>query len=375
MIGSRRLRTTLVAMSALALVATACGGDEDEPTAEQTAEQTGGTDAPEDAEGTAEGEASAEGGEQASGDSPLAGEDVTLTVGVGPGGGYDAYVRLMAPFLAEELDANVVVNNEPGAGGLVALNNLLASDADGTQIMLINGVGIAGSALAEAEGVNFELDELAYVGRVYAGSKMIGAGADSGYETWEDVEASDEPFVFGASGPGASTYVEPTVLMELLGQPYEIITGFDGSADIQTAMAAGEVDGISVDFDSLLPSVEAGDANALLVMGPSERNAELPDTPVLSDLDLTDEQQEMASALRALIEYGRTLVMHPDTDPETLDFIRTAIENVLTDEEFLAEAESQGRPIEYASPEEVEQQVSTILDAPDEFREIVKLGY
>jgi tripartite-type tricarboxylate transporter receptor subunit TctC len=373
MIRSRKLRTSLVAVSALALVAAACGGGNDEPVDEAAPpEETDEPDEPEEGAEEAVDDADDAG---VADDNPLAGEDITLTVGVGPGGGYDSYVRLMGPYLAEELGATVVINNEPGAGGLVALNNLLASDPDGTNIMLINGVGIAGSYLAEADGVNFELDELGYVGRVYAGSKLIGAGADTGYDTWDDVEGSSDPFVFGASGPGASTYVEPTVLMELLELPYEIVTGFDGSADIQTAMVAGEVDGISLDLDSLLPTVESGDANALLLMGPTDRVEELPDTPVLAELELTDEQAEMRDSLQALIEYGRTLVVHPDTDPELIDLLRTAIENVLTDAEFLEDAESQGRPIEFASGDEVEGQVDTILQAPDAFVEIIKLGY
>lgn len=372
MIRSKKLRTSLAAASVLALAISACGSDEEpEDTAEPTEEEEPDAGESEDAGDAGEDDA----GEEAAADNPLAGEDLTLTVGVGPGGGYDAYVRLIAPYLAEELDANVVINNEPGAGGLVALNNLLASDPDGTQIMLINGVGIAGSALAGAEGVNFELDELGYVGRVYAGSKLIGAGTETGYETWEDVQNSDEPFVFGASGPGASTYVEPTVLMELLELPYEIVTGFDGSADIQTAMVAGEVDGISLDLDSLLPTVEAGDANPLLVMGPTERAEELPDTPTLSDLDLTEEQAALRDSLQALIEYGRTLVVHPETDPEVKDLISNAIESVLSNPEFIEDAESQGRPIGFASAEDVEGQVATILEAPEAFREIVALGY
>lgn len=375
MMRSRKLRTSLAVAAAVALVASACGNgdgepeDTPDPVEEATEDEDDVADEPEDDE--TEDEAA----DGIPADNPLAGEDITLTVGVGPGGGYDAYVRLIGPYLSDLLGANVVINNEPGAGGLVALNNLLASDADGTQIMLINGVGIAGSALAGADGVNFELDELGYVGRVYAGSKLIGAGAQTGYDTWEDVENAGEPFVFGASGPGASTYVEPTILMEMLDLPYEIVTGFDGSADIQTAMVAGEVDGISLDLDSLIGTVDAGDANALLLMGPTERDESIPDTPTLADLDLTEEQELLRDSLQALIEYGRTLVVHPDTDPEIMELLRSAFEQILNDPEFLEDAESQGRPIGFASGDEVEGQVATILGAPDAFVEIVRLGY
>lgn len=354
----KKLRTSVVAIAALGLIASACGGSDSTPAAPAApAAPSAPVVEPEP--------------EPAS----LAGETVTLVVGVGPGGGYDAYVRLLAPFLADELGATVVVSNETGAGGLVALNNLLNSPADGTRIMLINGVGIAGSVLAGAEGVTFDLDGLGYVGRMYAGTKLIAAGTNSAYSSWDDVVGSSTPFVFGASGPGASTYVEPTVLMELLGVPYTIITGYGGSADIRAAMAAGEVDGLSLDLDSIITTINAGDAVGLVLMGSRDRDPSQPDVPTLYEFDLTPDQEASVDALTALIEYGRTLVVHPDTPEPMMELLSDAIAKILTSQAFIATAEAQGRPIGYASADEVRQQVATILEAPPTFREIVKKGY
>src|SRR5680860_1087791 len=198
----------------LATLLTAAGGEAEpsEPTQEATADvATGGS-----TEGPTEESDATEAAAATDAPNPLAGETITFVVGVGPGGGYDAYARLLAPFLGEQLDADVIVQNTPGAGGLLALNELLAAEADGTCIMLANGSGVGGSALAEAEGVQFELDELAYVGRVYAGDKVVVTGTGSSYQTVQDLTGTGEPFTFGSSGPGASTYVEPTVLSEML---------------------------------------------------------------------------------------------------------------------------------------------------------------
>ena len=49
---------------------------------------------------------------------------IKFLVGYGSGGGYDAYARMLAPHLSKVLDANVIVQNQPGAGGLVALTSL-----------------------------------------------------------------------------------------------------------------------------------------------------------------------------------------------------------------------------------------------------------
>jgi tripartite-type tricarboxylate transporter receptor subunit TctC len=48
-----------------------------------------------------------------------AGKTVRMIVGSGVGGGYDVFSRLIAPYLAKTLGATVIVDNVPGAGGLV----------------------------------------------------------------------------------------------------------------------------------------------------------------------------------------------------------------------------------------------------------------
>ena len=55
------------------------------------------------------------------------GKTVTILVGSPPGGGYDLYARLIAPYLAKKLDAQVIIENRAGGSGLLALNVLNSS--------------------------------------------------------------------------------------------------------------------------------------------------------------------------------------------------------------------------------------------------------
>lgn len=314
------------------------------------------------------------GGGSADDENPLDGEDVTLVVGTSPGGGYDAYARAIAPELAERLGATVVVSNEPGAGGLVALNNLLASPADGTTIMLINGPGIGGSALVGAEGANFALDELAYIGRVSDAPRMVASGIDSGFESVEDLEGG-EPFVIGATGPGASTYVEPLLLFEIMGWPYDLITGYEGSSEAIAGMIAGEVDGVMLDIDTVGTTVRTDDAYPLFMMAVEEPVEGFEDVPNLGEADLDDETRELADAAEALALMGRTLVVNPETDDALIDYLEGVIADILTDEEFMEASAEQGRPVGYADPDQVGELVQTLLDAPPRFQEILESGY
>src|SRR6186713_773334 len=65
-----------------------------------------------------------------------AGKTVRMIVGSGVGGGYDIFSRLIAPYLSKTLGTTVIVENVPGAGGLVALNKLYMAPPDGLQISL-----------------------------------------------------------------------------------------------------------------------------------------------------------------------------------------------------------------------------------------------
>ena len=78
---------------------------------------------------------------RAGGKAYYAGKTVRMVVGSGTGGGYDIFSRMIAPYLAKELGTTVIVENQPGAGGLVALNRLYVAPPDGLQISLSNGSG------------------------------------------------------------------------------------------------------------------------------------------------------------------------------------------------------------------------------------------
>jgi tripartite-type tricarboxylate transporter receptor subunit TctC len=85
------------------------------------------------------------------------GKTVKIIVGFGVGGGYDTYARMLAPYLREQLKTTVIVENQPGAGGLSALNRLYAAPPDGLQLMLISGIASTLSQLVEQGEVRYDL--------------------------------------------------------------------------------------------------------------------------------------------------------------------------------------------------------------------------
>ena len=106
----------------------------------------------------------------------FAGKTVRFVVGFGPGGGYDTYARMLAPYLSKTLGATVIVENRPGAGGLVALNGVYISPPDGLTMMIVNGTGAAFSQLTDQQGARYDLGKLGYVATLSAPPSLWTAG-------------------------------------------------------------------------------------------------------------------------------------------------------------------------------------------------------
>lgn len=308
----------------------------------------------------------------------LSGKRLTLTVTFGPGGGYDTYARLLAPELGEAINAEIIVENKEGAGGLLAVNSLIASGrTDGTEFLIMNGVGTVASVLAEAEGADFSLDDLSYIGRVASDDAVLVTGANSGYKTIEDV-LTKEGFTFGSTGPGSSNYVWPAVLMEafdLEASGSRIISGFGGSGEITLAVVQGNVSGYSGTSSSILGNVESGELIPLL--GLSDRpTAAMGDSPLIEDLELTQEQSELLNTHLIASLLGRVLVGPADMDTGALQCLRDGLDEVVNDEEFIAEALEAGLPFSYVAGDAVQTDIIDALrDLPESYLSVLKAAY
>jgi tripartite-type tricarboxylate transporter receptor subunit TctC len=306
--------------------------------------------------------------------SSLEGKTISLVVPYEPGGGYDSYARLLAPYLEEELGATIAVENRAGAGGLLALNNLLTEDPDGTTIAIMNGVGAGGSSIAGAQGASFALDDFTYIGRVASEPPLVVTSATGPYQTFDDVRGA-QGFRWGSTGPGAEDYVTAGVLSAVFDIDGEIITGFPGSGETELAILQGNVDGMSGNPGSRRSAVEEGTQTPVLLMG-EEAPEWLPeDVPSVTDVEMTEDEQALIDAHLALIEVGRPLVAPPGMEEGARSCLRDAMAAAMEVPEFVTEAAEQEREISFRSGAEIDELVTRVMDAPAEYKELLKTLY
>jgi tripartite-type tricarboxylate transporter receptor subunit TctC len=351
----------LAAAGVCGLVLSGCGGDEAE-----TEAATGGGG------GAAAGEAAAF--ECGAGTSELEGETVRLVVGTDPGGGYDAYARLIAPYLGEELGADVVVENQPGAGGLLAVNSMIAGEADGTHLMIMNAPGNLSSMIAGVEGANFSLDDFSWIGRVASEPEIVTSSATGPYETWDDVLAEDEQLQIGTTGLGSAAYINGAAVAELFDLDAQLVTGYDSGSEAELGLAANDIDLLPGNLDSRLQAIEAGDARAVLALA-DEPLEDLPDVPTIGDYDLSPEKQELWEAHSDLSSFGRPLIGPAGIPQETVADLRGAMRCAFENPELIAESEEIGRPLSYLPGEEVEATARELADPPESYEEFLRNAY
>jgi tripartite-type tricarboxylate transporter receptor subunit TctC len=280
------------------------------------------------------------------------GKTVRFIVGLGVGGGFDAYARMIAPYLSRELNATVIVENQPGAGGLVALNQIYAAQPDGLRLIIVNGTPAALGQLLGQENLRYDLTKVDHLGVISAYPWVWLTGPNTEVKTIADAMKPGVKIRWGGTGPSDGPADGAAITCEALRLDCQIILGYKSSGDIALAMERGEVDGLYVSDSSAANYAKTGQARPVASMA-RVRSALLPDVPsVFEQVKLTPEQEWWLDFRANLNDLGRILVTTPGVPADRLEFLRAAVKRALTDPALMAEGEKTQRFVKYQPPEE-----------------------
>ena len=253
------------------------------------------------------------------------GRTVNFIVPTATGGGYDAYSRLIARHLGAHLPGqpSVVVQNMPGAAGIRAANYLYnVAPKDGSVIGMMDQAIYLDQILG-TPGLTADATRLNWIGRLITNSAVLYARQTAAVKTIEDV-FSHELIV---STSGSASKLNWTVLNNLLGTKFKIITGYKGTNDSRMAMMRGEVDALSqpwsvlkVDGEQLLRDKQI---NLLLQTG-IQKHADLPRVPRMVDLARNPEQKTLLELFSSPSAIGRAVAAPPDVPADRVTALRQA---------------------------------------------------
>jgi tripartite-type tricarboxylate transporter receptor subunit TctC len=304
------------------------------------------------------------------------GKSIDLSIGFGPGGGYDAYSRLLARHMGSFIPGNpaIVPRNMPGGGGLVVANYLYnAAPRDGLHLAMFgsfNGM----EPLYGNSNAKFDPTKFAWIGNMNVDVEACGVWRTSGIRTLADMQRS--LVLFGSSGKASTTSQHALALKNLVGAKVQVVVGYQGTRDINLAMRRGEVTGscgiylssAAAEWDQDLKN---GDLKLVVQFG--RRNAPFfGDASNIYDELKTEEDRQVADFIFRPNEIGRPVAAPPEMPPERAAALREAFARTMRDPSFLAEAQSAHMPIDPTSGEDVTKLFSVLYAEPGKVIERAK---
>jgi tripartite-type tricarboxylate transporter receptor subunit TctC len=285
----------------------------------------------------------------------LKGETVRFLVGFSPGGGYDAYARMLAPHFEKVTGATVVVENRPGGMGLTALNQMVRGKADGLSMMMLNGEGAIMAQLTHSPAVQFDMNKLTLLGRVTQEQHLVLVRPGMP-DTLKEIIASGKKVKFSGTGRPDNLSDYAAVLCETLQMNCQIITGYKGSKEAGLAVMNGEVDALTISDGSGVHYAQGGRAKIIATLG-HQRSELKPDMPTIYELfpNLAPDRKWWMDFRLGIKAFGRVFVGPPKLAPDREKYLQEAWRKVLTDPAVRAEGAKSQRLIYYLEPAKLKQ--------------------
>jgi tripartite-type tricarboxylate transporter receptor subunit TctC len=196
-------------------------------------------------------------------------QTIRIISSFGAGGGSDIIARILAQRMQEKLGQNVVVENKPGAGGVLG-NEVVANSAkDGYTL----GVQTAGQIIASTISKNMRYDPVGafdWIGQIATAGLFMVVLPDSPYKDIKSLVAAAK------ANPGKITFGSPgfAATQHLAGELFKQRAGIDmlhvpykSTPEVMAALHSKSVDVVIDTITVLLGQVQSGSVRALAVTG------------------------------------------------------------------------------------------------------------
>ncbi len=211
---------------------------------------------------------------------------IRILVGFSPGGGTDVMARLIGQKLTEAWNAQVIVENRPGAGGVLAADLTAKAAPDGYTLMIghVNSHGIAPAAYAKMP--YDAVRDFAPIILIGTTPNMLVANPATGAKTIEDIvrNARAEPgkLTFGSAGNGSSQHLA-TEMFKLAAKVDVLHVPYKGSGQMIPDLIAGQI-GYSFDtMTAITPHVKSGKVTPIATTR-LKRSPAYPNLPTVAEL-------------------------------------------------------------------------------------------
>ncbi len=302
------------------------------------------------------------------------GKTVSIYVGVAAGGLYSTFAQLLSRHIGKHMPGNptFVVEHQPGAGGVVAANNVYnVLPKDGT-IVFTPLSQTAKRVVLGDPAPKYDPKKWNWLGAW--GEAAVSCTVVSNAPATTIEGAKQKEVVIGALDTGSLTYTYPIALNSLLGTKFKVVPGYPGANNVRLAMEKGEVHGLCAQYDgwkSTRPEWVAQKKITTIIQFASKRSTDLPDAPLLSEFAKTDEERQIMKFIDWGVE-DRAIVMAPGVPADRVAAMEKAYMDTLADPAFLKDAEGLQFEIQPISGKVIREFVDDIMALKPETVEKIK---
>jgi len=252
--------------------------------------------------------------------------DITLIVPWAAGGGTDTLARTLVKNGKKYFGVNINVQNVTGGTGVIGMNQVARSKADGYTVGLVTFNLSTYRLLAQSELSYRDFDLIALLNRSIAG---LTVKADSQFKTLKDLveyaKANPGVVTVGHSGPAGAWHLAAVGIAQNTGVKFTFVP-FDGAAPTRTALVGGHITVCSSGMDEVLQFYQTKQVRILAANAPT-RHPAFPDVPTMA---------EAGYPIQDPIFDWRGLGTAKGTPPEVLKVLRDGFRKAAEDPEYIA---------------------------------------
>jgi tripartite-type tricarboxylate transporter receptor subunit TctC len=295
------------------------------------------------------------------------GKTITLISPDSPGGSYDSYARLFAPYVAQELGATINVEDIAGAGTLQGTNQMAAATPNGLTIGMVNVGGDIASKVEKQPGENFNMSTFSWIGQPAVIPNALVTQPGSSVQSFSAMlhPAGSVTVLDIRNGIGDMLN---RVIYGAFGVPYKLDTGFEATSALKQGFLAKDGQTILEAMSTLYPLISGNEAKPLLVVGsvtlPSYQKA-LAGVPTLqtemSSAGLSGGKAAAVTEALALSNLSDDFAAPPGLPAAELSALQQAFAKAAALPALKAQATKESLPLSFVGSSTLGGQVSTAL--------------
>ncbi|NLY26532.1 MAG: tripartite tricarboxylate transporter substrate binding protein [Alcaligenaceae bacterium] len=258
------------------------------------------------------------------------GKPISIIVPYAPGGTYDASLRIIAEGMTKHLGRPVIIENKPGANGIIGASYVAKAAPDG-HTLLMGGTGPISLNIMLRKSLPYNFDSFESVAMLFDGPLGIAVPSKIGVNTLQEfvdyAKKSPNPVPYGTLGPGSVTHLYGLLFSDIFGFKSIPVAYKSNTASLADFIAAQTV--LSFSAPNALAEYEKSGDVKILAISTRERDSAFPDIASITELGYPQLVSSFWASLHAprgtdpaIIKTLSTVAVAAANEPAFVDLLR-----------------------------------------------------